>query len=224
MTINVLERELYVESEAAHLLRVPQSTLHYWLEGGSSRGVTYPPVLRPERTGSRNLTWAEFVEATLLRAYRRDLNVAMRELRLFITKLRDELGVPHPLATAKPWTDGQQLIIDAQEAASLPSDFWLFTPTRNQDLLPLEPASWFLDRVDFGTSGSAERIRPNPASPVVIDPLRRFGAPSIKGTSTSVLWEHVEAGYTVDEVAELFDLSISEVRWAVSYESTPEAA
>jgi hypothetical protein len=34
------------EAEAAHLLRVPQSTLHYWLEGGTRRGKQYMPILR----------------------------------------------------------------------------------------------------------------------------------------------------------------------------------
>jgi len=35
MTISVLEREMFSEAEAARLLELPQSTLHYWLEGGA---------------------------------------------------------------------------------------------------------------------------------------------------------------------------------------------
>jgi hypothetical protein len=61
----VLEREMYTEAEAARLLRVPQSTLHYWLEGGQRRGKTYCPVIRIEPNGSRAVSWAEFVEAGL---------------------------------------------------------------------------------------------------------------------------------------------------------------
>lgn len=63
-TLSVLEREMYSEAEAARLLGVAQSTLHYWLEGGERRGKTYPPVIRPEPHGHRTpVTWAEFVEA-----------------------------------------------------------------------------------------------------------------------------------------------------------------
>jgi hypothetical protein len=36
--VSVLDQEMYTEAEAARLLRVPQSTLNYWLEGGTRRG------------------------------------------------------------------------------------------------------------------------------------------------------------------------------------------
>jgi hypothetical protein len=48
-TTTVLEREMFSEAEAARLLQVPQSTLHYWLEGGVRGERTYRPVIRPER-------------------------------------------------------------------------------------------------------------------------------------------------------------------------------
>lgn len=67
--VALLDREMYAEAEAARLLRVAQSTLHYWLEGGKQRGKTYRPIIRPEATGQRSVTWAEFVEAGLLREY-----------------------------------------------------------------------------------------------------------------------------------------------------------
>jgi hypothetical protein len=59
---SVLEREMYTEAEAARLLRVSQSTLHYWLEGGGRDGRHYKPVVRLQPTGRRSVTWAEFVE------------------------------------------------------------------------------------------------------------------------------------------------------------------
>lgn len=46
--VSVLEREVFSEAEAARLLRVAQSTLHYWLESGERRGKSYKPVLRTE--------------------------------------------------------------------------------------------------------------------------------------------------------------------------------
>jgi hypothetical protein len=75
--VRVLHRPMYSEAEAARLLRVPQSTLHWWLDGGTIGGRTYPPVIRKEPTGSRQVTWGEFVEAGLLRQYRRELLVSL---------------------------------------------------------------------------------------------------------------------------------------------------
>jgi len=43
MSLSVLEREMFSEAEAARLLRVAQSTLHYWLEGGQRRGEATSP-------------------------------------------------------------------------------------------------------------------------------------------------------------------------------------
>ena len=58
VSVTILDREMYTEAAAARLLRVAPSTLHWWLEGRPPR---YRPVIRVEPTGSRNVTWAEFV-------------------------------------------------------------------------------------------------------------------------------------------------------------------
>lgn len=89
---------MFSEAEAARLLGVHQSTLHYWLAGGERRGRSYQPVIRVEPRATRSVTWAEFVEAGLLREYRRTHGVPMPELRAFIDQLRRDFGVPYPLA------------------------------------------------------------------------------------------------------------------------------
>src|SRR4051794_12788593 len=147
MTIEVLDRELYTEAEGARLLRVAQSTLHYWLEGGERRGRQYRPVIRTEAKDSRTITWAEFVEAGLLRQYRRDHRVPMPELRAFIDLLRERYGVPYPLAHHRPFVgEGRRLLLEAQAEAGLGADFCLVAVV--QDQLVLTPASQsFVDRV-----------------------------------------------------------------------------
>ncbi|MQA08523.1 MAG: DUF433 domain-containing protein [Pseudonocardiaceae bacterium] len=58
-----------------------------------------------------------------------------------------------------------------------------------------------------------------PRSIVRIRPDVRFGRPSVKGISTEVLWEQVDAGAGIAEVADDFGLTQQDVRWAVSYEA-----
>ncbi len=122
--LDVLEREMYSEAEAARLLNVAQGTLHYWLDGGERRGRTYLPVIRREPRGERRVTWAEFVEAGLLREYRRTHRIPMVELRLFIDQLRHDFQVPYPLAHLRPYTSGKSLIYDAQGGMGLDTEFW----------------------------------------------------------------------------------------------------
>ena len=225
MSTTVLDREIFSEAEAARLLRVPQATLNYWLNGGQRRGRTYPPIIRAEARPGHTVTWAEFVEGGLLRGYRRELQVPMFEVRAFVDLLRDRFGIPYPLAHARPFVgEGKQLVWDAQEEASLEAEFCLVAEVRGQ--LVLTPASEaFFGRVSWMDEVAvAWRPADNPDSPVRIDPESRFGRPSIKGISTEVLWEHAESGASLEEIADAFDLDVAEVRWAVSYESAPAAA
>jgi uncharacterized protein (DUF433 family) len=225
MPAAVLEREMYTEAQAGRLLGVPQSTLHYWLEGGERRGKTYPPIIRLEPRGNRIVTWAEFVEAGLLRAYRRTHDVPMQQLRKFVDVLREELGVPYPLADHRPYVSARQLVYDAQTAADLGADFWLVTVMAEQ--LMLTPASQsFVERVEWdGNVAAAWRPDPNPLSPVRVSPKMRFGRPAIKGISTEAIWEQIEeAGEDISAVADIYRLSEREVRWAVAFENAARAA
>ena len=223
MTASVLEREMFSEAEAARLLRVPQGTLHYWLEGGTTRGRTYRPVIRVEPTGVRTVTWAEFVEAALLRQYRRR-GVPMGQLRAFIDELREDYEVPYPLAHERPFVSGRRLVLEAQQHAGLDPEFWLVAWASNQLILTY-PSQSFVERVTWEDDiAAAWRPHDDPRSPVRMSPDVRFGRPAVKGISTEVLWEHVDAGEDVAEVAAAFDLDEADVHWALAYETSARAA
>lgn len=220
---SVLDREMYAEAEAARLLGVAQSTLHYWLEGGERRGKTYRPVLRETPRSVRSVTWAEFVEAGLLREYRHK-QIPMVELRKFIDELRDAFGVPYPLADRRPLVSGRQLVYDAQTAAGLGADYCLVAVADNQ-LLLTPPSQSFLERVGWeGDMAVTWRPDPHPDSPVLVSPTVRFGRPSIGGVSTEVIWEQDEVGEDVEQIASTYELSVADVRWALAYENAARAA
>ena len=224
---SVLDRIMYSEADAARLLELPPATLHYWLEGGERRGKTYKPILRSEPTGERTVTWAEFVEAGLLRQYRREHNVPMAEMRAFIERLRDASGIPYPLAHAQPFIADKRLLLQTQIDAKLPAEYWLVAEVSDQ-LLLLPPSEAFVQRVrwDDGIAG-AWRPHRDPASPVLMDPDVRFGQPQVGGVSTETIWEHFNGGEADDEIAADFDLDVAEVRWALAYENSvrnPELA
>ena len=224
-TMSVLDREMFSEAEAARLLRVAQSTLNYWLEGGVRRGRTYKPVIRVEPRGDRSaVTWAKFIEAGLLREYRRTHLVPMAELRAFIDLLRDRYGVPYPLAHHRPFIADRKLLLKAQDAVGLNAEFCLVAVASGQ-LILTPPSQSFVERVTW-TDDVAAGWRPHddPHSPVRMTPDVRFGRPAVHGVSTEVLWEHAEAGEDVEEMAEDFDLSSSDVRWALAYETSLQAA
>lgn|SRR5215472_2950940 len=226
MSVTVLDREMYTEAAAARLLGVAQGTLHYWLEGGTQRGKLYRPVIRIEPRGDRAaVSWAEFVEATLLMSYRRDHDVPLRELRDFIDRLRDEFQVPYPLADRRPYVgSGRKLLIDLQNRSQLDPEFCLVAVANGQEVLTA-PGEEFFERVEWtGNEPTAWRPASDPASPVRVNPLVRFGRPAVSGISTEAIAGELEAGASVQEVAEDFGLNPDEVRWAHSYELAQQAA
>jgi uncharacterized protein (DUF433 family) len=161
------------------------------------------------------------VESGLLRAYRKN-SIPMHQLRAFICELRDKLGIPYPLAHHSPWmTKGAGLVMEAQEAAALDSSFWLVSD--GQGMLTYSGRN-FVERIRWGDD-VARSYRPHddPGSPVVVDPRVRFGRPSIGGISTLAIYEQIEGGASVEELAELYDLTRRDIRWAAAYEGTKAA-
>jgi uncharacterized protein (DUF433 family) len=51
-------------------------------------------------------------------------------------------------------------------------------------------------------------------------PGQRFGRPAINGVATEAIWEHAEADESEAEIVEAFGLTIADVRYALSYETS----
>jgi uncharacterized protein (DUF433 family) len=149
----------------------------------------------------------------------------MPELRLFIETLRDKLGVPYPLAHKRPFVGvGRQLVVEAQDEAGLDPDFFLVATARGQ-LVLTAPSQTFVDRVTWEDDlAAAWRPHDEQDSLVRVNPLQRFGRPAVGGVSTEILWEHQDAGESVDEIAEAFALTPRDIRWALAYENSLRAA
>jgi uncharacterized protein (DUF433 family) len=180
-------------------------------------------VLRPEPTGDTSITWGEMVEARYLRAYRSGMHISMQRLRPFIVGMREEFGVPYPLAHFKPCVEAsRRLILALQEANDVPADLRLVYEVSSGQLI-LNPLlrEDFLERVDLHQSGEleAQRIRPlGKGSPVVLDPLIASAAATVHGIRTEVLAEQIGAGASVEDVADDYDLSLAVLKAALAYE------
>ncbi len=217
--LGILERPLYGASEAARLLGLRADRARAWLDGYERQGSRYPPVIRMEPTGEDIVTWGEFVELGYLREYRRK-GVPLQRLRPVIDELRRAFDTPYPLATAKPYVFGKELVLELQEKNDIPAAIAIVIRSGQQVLLA-EDAHRFFRKVEFEPpeEGDVRRVRPaGPASPVVIDPLVRFGRPNVAGVATERLWELFDAGESAEQIAVGYDLDVGLVTAAVAYE------
>ena len=217
--ISILERPVYGLLQAASHLGLRRERVRAWLDGYERGGVSYPPVIRVEATRNDIVTWGEFVELGYLREYRRK-GVPLQQLRPVIDKLRRELSTPYPLATAHPYISGRELVWEVQQREGLNPAIAIVVRTGQMVALTAE-ADRFVKKVEFNLGGLGEvwRIRPaGAASPVVMDPLVRFGQPTVEGVSTERLWELHDAGEALADIANDYDMEEGLVRAGVAYE------
>jgi uncharacterized protein (DUF433 family) len=219
---NLLDRPVYGTSQVDRLLSLTPGTARRWIDGYVRGGRFYEPVIRPERTGEDVVTWGEFVETRLLAEYR-GKNVPMIRMRPAIMRLRELLGTRYPLAHAKPFVDGRELVLAVQDDVALDASLRIVIVVRTGQTVLAEPAQHFVDTVEFGEGAdpTVVRLRPREGSGlVVIDPLRQFGEPVVRSVPTEVIAEQIRAGDRLDMVADLYELSRDEVEAAVRYELT----
>ena len=74
--------------------------------------------------------------------------------------------------------------------------------------------------VSFDPPDEGDVCRVHPAwrtTPVVIDPLVRFGRPAVDGVAVERLWELHDAGESVDEIAGAYEMGHHLVEAAIAY-------
>lgn len=217
-TTDLLDRAVYDMSQVDGLLGLKSGTARRWIDGYTRAAKSYPPVVRFEHTGDEVVTWGEFVETRLLAEFR-DKGVPMVRMRPAVDELRERLQTRYPLAHAKPFVEGKELVMTVQEDVALERSLYLVV-LRNQQLMLSESASHFYESVDFSVEdGQATRVRPLLRNDhVVIDPLRQFGQPVVRSVPTEVIAEQMRAGDRLEAIAEIYELSMEQVEAAIQYE------
>jgi uncharacterized protein (DUF433 family) len=216
-SVATLERPAYGIGQAAALLGLRTDRVRGWLNGYERQQVAYPPAIRETPSDSEIVTWGEFVELGYLREYRR-ARVSLQHIRPVIDRLREEFGVPYPLAHSRPFVYDRQLVLQIQDEAHLDPSLAIVIRS-GQEIMLAPGVEAYLQKVEFVDEVVA-RLRPaGKTSPVVIDPDFAFGLPSIRGVATESIAELYRAGDTLDFLAESFDLPAEHIRAAIAYET-----
>jgi uncharacterized protein (DUF433 family) len=221
--IDLQDRPVYGFGQVDHILGLKAGTSQRWIDGYQRASKTYPPVIRPERTGEEIVTWGEFIEARLLAQYREE-GALVAKMRPAIEKLREELNTRYPLASAKTWlsVEGRDLVREVQDEVGLDRRL-LLVVRNNQQIFDWSPrAQEFADSLHWEKTRSGRvvaSLNPDPAiREVVVNPLQRFGEPSTRGVPTEIIRELYVAGDTIEMIAELYNLARELVEAAVRYE------
>jgi uncharacterized protein (DUF433 family) len=180
----------------------------------TSSGREYLPALRSQRNNDRTVTWGEFIEASLLKQLRA-AGVKLDAIRTLARAVRLAKGWTYPLARHDLYVgESRQLVYEAQLLADIPDTAALIVAGqaygRGQQVLTNGQAlDAFLESVEFADDVPVAYHPDVDASHVVCDARRRFGEPQVAGVPTEALWELVEAGESIEAVAENFALDVT---------------
>lgn len=222
VVVDLLDRPVYGLAQVDHLLGLRGGTAKRWIEGYARAGKVYPPVVRVASTGEEVVTWGEFVETRLLAEFR-EFGVPLVRMRPAVERLREEFHAKYPLAFARPYLDveGRELVRVVQEAVGLDRELQIVV-VRNDQVVLSDAAERFKRSAEFRKQdGIVETLRPHyEIEEVVVDPLRQFGEPIIRGrrVPTEVIAEQVRTGESLDSIAELYELKRRDVEQALRYE------
>ena len=222
-TANRRDSPAYTLAEAARYLRLPAATLRSWVLGRAyptaAGGRQFSPLIRPASRRPPLLSFLNLIEAHVLRALRTEHGVSVADVRTALTYAEKRLQIERLLLRPELRTEKGRVFLD-----------------RYGELIDLSAAGQLamrrvledhLKRVEWDMSKFPARLYPFLPSgasaderPIVIDPRIAFGRPvvSSKGISTSTIAERVDAGESVETIAEDYELGASEVEQAIVYE------
>lgn len=221
----------YGIGEAAHYLRIPPSTLRTWVRGRvyptTSGDQYFRPVIDLADDTRGLLSFVNLIEAHVLGAIRQS-GVGFRNVRTGLDYLAKKLPSPHPLADKDFQTDGMDLFIQHLEN--------LINVSQGGQLGLRPVLETYLKRIERDIHGIATRLRlftrrdmpPEEIEPpmVIVDPRIEFGRPVLVGShiATKVIYQRFEAGDSIEELADDYARTSSEIQEAIRCEQFRQAA
>jgi uncharacterized protein (DUF433 family) len=219
---DIRNQAAYGSAEAARYLRLPAATLRTWFVGRvyprADAQATFHPLIKPANAQPLQLSFYNLVEAHVLRALRTEHGVALGELRTAIGYAQKKLQLQRLLLSPELRTHAGQVFLDRYlELINLSASGQLAMRKMFED---------HLARVEWDQWHFPVRLYPYPDATqpaaqrsIAIDPHVAFGRPAVQraGVSTAAIADRIDAGETLQALAEDYDLSRDEIEQAVLY-------
>jgi uncharacterized protein (DUF433 family) len=211
---------IYSIADAARYLKIPSPTVRSWVaghnyprRGGKARSR---PVISTSGDPSRLLSFRNLIELAALRALRTEHEFKLSAVREALDYARKQLNVSDLLASRALYAKPGQLFLERYGS--------LINLNRAGQLGIKAVLDGLLQRIEWDKNLPTRFFPALPnrgdARTVQIDPRIRFGRPTIArlGVSTEVIVDRVNAGESLESVAEDYGATRDEILDALAYE------
>lgn len=215
---------LYTFGEASRLTKVPARDLRRWLDGYSYKSRAKeaklsPPLWETELAGDEveGISFHDLLEVRFVAAFRK-YGVSLQTIRFASQHARELFNHPYPFTCRRFQTDGRTIFAEAIEASG-EAQFLDLVKRQYAFTDVIQPSLY--RGIEFGKDELASRWFPMARSKtVVLDPRIAFGKPVITeaGVRTSTLYDAYRAEGSKQAVARLFEVSLTAVESAISFE------
>lgn len=210
------EAPAYGLSEAAVYLKVPNTTLRYWLTGFGKQ----LPLVEPVGSSPARLSFLNLLECHVLAGMRKIYNLKVPKVRSALRKVSKDFPQPHPLISEAFLTDRKDLFIERMGR--------FVNVSRQQDQLSLDFYLMHLERVETDPKGLfrffpfVKELRSSEPKIIEINPLIGFGKPVIAGTgiSTAIIASRFNARESMSALAEEYGCMPQQIEEAIRWEGS----
>jgi|SRR5271163_111772 len=210
----IYDAPAYGVPEAALYLKVPNTTLRYWLTGFSK----LPPIIDPAEKNPIRLSFLNLLECHALAGMRKIYDLKLPKVRSALRKISKEYPQPHPLIGEVFLTDHRDLFIQRMGQ--------IVNVSRQQTQLSLDFYRMHLERVEIDPQGLFRFfpfvVQPRSTEPktIEINPLVGFGKPVIAGTgiSTAIIASRFNARESVTDLAEEYGCTPQQIEEVIRWE------
>jgi uncharacterized protein (DUF433 family) len=213
----------YGVAEAARYIHIPPATLRSWVAGRTyprqdGLGSFVPLIKAADNRGAR-ISFENLVEAHVLRALRTQHGVEIRAVRSALTYAERELKIGRLLLSKELLTGAGDIFLEYYGE--------LLNLSRSGQIYMRKVLEWHLKRVERDDRNIPIRLYPflsgEPTSErrtVVIDPFISFGRPTVvgHGVTTAALVRRIDAGESIEDLAEDYDIPQQEIEEAILFE------
>jgi len=199
------------------------ATLRSWVLGrdyGTSAGPKrFPAIVTPASRRPLQLSFWNLIEAHVLRALRTEHGVPVRAVREALRYAEREMRVERLLLRKELTAGGGRLFLDRYGE--------LIELSASGQIAMRQILESHLRRVEWDEWQFPIRLYPflssetlTEARPIVIDPAVAFVRPIVvsRGVTTAVIAGRIDAGESVEAVADDYDLSPADIERAILYE------